>query len=49
VSGAAWVLNQGTDLALAWRAHHILAARTFAGLLVLHVLAVASHLVDFVR
>jgi len=49
VSGAAWALNQGTDLALAWRAHHILAARTFAGLLVLHVLAVASHLVDFVR
>ncbi len=49
VSGAAWVLNQGTDLAMAWRAHHILAARTFAGLLVLHVLAVASHLLDFVR
>jgi hypothetical protein len=49
VSGAAWVLNQGTDLAMAWRAHHVLAARTFAGLLVLHVLAVASHLLDFVR
>lgn len=49
VSGAAWVLNQGTDLALAWRAHHILAARTCAGLLVLHVIAVASHLLDFVR
>ena len=49
VSGAAWVLNQGTDLAMAWRDHHILAARTFTGLLVLHVLAVASHLLDFVR
>ena len=49
VSGAAWVLAQGTDLAMAWRAHHILAARTFTGLLVLHVLAVASHLLDFVR
>ena len=49
VSGAAWVLNQGTDLALAWRDHHILAARTFTGLLVLHVLAVATHLLDFVR
>jgi hypothetical protein len=49
VSGAAWVLNQGTDLAMAWREHHILAARTFTGLLVLHVLAVTSHLLDFVR
>ncbi len=49
VSGAAWALNQGTDLVMAWRAHHILAAHVFAGLLVLHVLAVASHLLDFVR
>jgi hypothetical protein len=49
VSGAAWALNQGTDLAMAWRSYHVLAARTFAGLLVLHVLAVASHLLDFVR
>ncbi len=47
-SGAAWILTQGTDLALAWRGHHILAARIFTGLLVLHVLAVASHLRDFV-
>jgi hypothetical protein len=49
VSGAVWALNQGTDLAMAWRSYHVLAARTFAGLLVLHVLAVASHLLDFVR
>jgi cytochrome b561 len=49
VSGAAWVLNQGTDLAMAWRDYHVLAARTFTGLLVLHVLAVASHLLDFLR
>lgn len=48
-SGAVWVLNQGTDLAMAWRGHHILAARTFTGLLILHLLAVASHLLDFVR
>lgn len=47
LSGAAWALNQGTDLAMAWRDHHILAAWTFTGLLVLHVLAVASHLLDF--
>ncbi len=48
VTGAAWLLGQGSDAALTWRSVHILAARGFAGLIVLHVLAVASHLLDFV-
>jgi len=46
VSGAAWYLLQGSAEALAWRGHHIVAARVLIGLIVAHVLAVASHLLD---
>ena len=49
VTGAAWYLEQGSSAALAWREWHICAARGLAGLVVLHVVAVASHLLDFVR
>jgi hypothetical protein len=49
VTGAAWSWNQGTSDAIAWRGHHILAARGFAGLLVLHVISASLHLLDFVR
>jgi cytochrome b561 len=49
VTGAAWFALQGTGTALAVRDFHIIAARGFAGLIVLHLLAVASHLLDFVR
>jgi cytochrome b561 len=49
VTGAAWFLTQGSSDALAWRGHHVWAARTLIGLLVLHVVTVSLHLLDFVR
>jgi hypothetical protein len=49
VTGAAWFALDGADAALAWRACHVLAARGLAGLIVLHILAVASHLLDLLR
>ena len=49
VAGAGWFLAQGGDTALAWRSVHVVAARVLIGLVVLHVAAVASHLVDFAR
>lgn len=48
-TGVAWLLTQGTVEALAWRGHHILAARGLIGLLVLHVITVAAHLLDLLR
>jgi len=39
---------QGTDAALAWRGHHLVASRAFIGLLVLHVVSVSLHLLEFV-
>jgi len=48
-SGAAWFFQQGTSAALAWRALHADAAHAFVVLLVLHVLTVSLHLLDFVR
>lgn len=48
-SGVAWLLAQGSVEALDWRAHHILSARVFIGLLVLHVVTVAMHLLDLLR
>jgi len=48
-TGVAWLITQGSVEALAWRGHHILAARAFVGLLVLHVLTVATHLLDLLR
>jgi cytochrome b561 len=47
LTGAAWSVAQGSDLALSWRECHIVTARWLVGLVVLHVLAVASHLLDF--
>jgi hypothetical protein len=49
LSGTAWLLLQGSDAALAWRTVHIFFARVLIAAGVLHVLAVASHLLDFVR
>jgi hypothetical protein len=37
------------DAAVAWRGHHILLARGFAALILLHLVAVSLHLLDFVR
>ena len=48
-TGALWFLSQGSDAAVLWRDHHILAARGFAVLFLLHVIAVSLHLLDFVR
>lgn len=49
VTGAAWFVAQGTDLALSWRALHQVAAGTLIGLLVAHLVAVGLHLLEFVR
>ena len=46
VTGAAWFALQGSAEAVAWRGHHVIAARALIGLAVAHVLAVASHLLD---
>jgi hypothetical protein len=48
-TGIGWLITQGSVEALAWRSHHVLAARAFVGLLVLHVLTVATHLLDLLR
>jgi hypothetical protein len=48
-SGAAWFLAQGSGDAITWREFHICAARSMIGLLVLHVVTVSLHLLDFVR
>ena len=49
MSGVVWFLLQGSEAALTWRVLHIVCARIMIAAGVLHVLAVASHLVDFVR
>lgn len=48
-SGALWLAQSGGEAATLWRGHHLVAARAFAVLTVLHVLAVSLHLVDLVR
>jgi Prokaryotic cytochrome b561 len=48
-TGAIWFATQGTADALAWRSQHIFAARGLVGCLVLHVITVSLHLIDFVR
>jgi cytochrome b561 len=49
MSGVVWFLLQGSEAALTWRVLHIVCARIMIAAGVLHVLAVASHLLDFVR
>lgn len=49
LTGSGWLLVQGSDVAAAWCDVHVICARVFAGLLLLHVLGVALHLLDFVR
>jgi len=49
MSGVVWFLLQGSEAALTWRVLHIVFARILIAAGVLHVLAVASHLLDFVR
>ena len=49
MSGVVWFMLQGSDAALTWRMVHIVLARILIAAGVLHVLAVASHLLDLVR
>jgi len=49
LTGALWFLGRGTEGAIAWRWHHIIAARGLIGLMVLHVVAVSLHFVDLIR
>jgi len=48
-SGVVWLLLQGSAAALTWRELHIVLARITIAAGVLHVLAVASHLLEFAR
>jgi hypothetical protein len=48
-TGATWFMLQGSSDAVSWRGWHILSARALIGVGIAHVLAVASHLLDFVR
>ena len=49
--GAAFtaVTQLGTETAVLWRGLHIVAARCFSALMLLHVVAVSLHFVDLVR
>ncbi len=49
LTGAGWLLVQGSQAALTWYELHVTCARVFGGLLLLHVLGVSLHLLDFVR
>jgi hypothetical protein len=49
VTGTLWFSMQGTELAVLWLGHHIVAARCFAVLMLLHLVAVSLHFVDLVR
>ncbi|MDT8438193.1 MAG: cytochrome b/b6 domain-containing protein [Wenzhouxiangellaceae bacterium] len=46
-TGVGWWASDGARIALAWREWHQLAAQVFGVLLVLHVVAVATHFLDF--
>lgn len=49
LTGIGWLVLAGTADALAWRNYHILAAQGMIALLVLHVVTVSLHLLDFIR
>lgn len=49
ITGAVWFFALGSETAVAWRDHHILAARGCAAFVLLHFIGVALHLLDFVR
>ena len=46
MTGAAWFMLQGSEHAVACRNVHIVGARVLVGLIVAHVLAVATHLFE---
>lgn len=47
LTGLGWLLADGARVALAWREWHIAIADGFVWLLVVHVVASALHLLDF--
>jgi Prokaryotic cytochrome b561 len=49
LTGAVWFFTQGSDTAVTLREQHIIAARAFGVLMLLHFVGVALHLLDFVR
>ena len=49
ITGAAWFVAQGSQAALAFREWHTAAVRVLIILLLVHVAAVASHLVEMLR
>jgi hypothetical protein len=49
LSGAVWFFVQGTESAVALREVHVALARACMALLLLHLVGVALHLLDFVR
>ncbi len=48
-TGLLWFVSADVEAAALWRGHHLIAARVFAGLMALHVVAVSLHLLDLVR
>ncbi len=49
LTGAGWLLVQGSDEAVTLRHYHLIASRCMIVLLVLHVVSVSLHLLDFIR
>lgn len=49
LTGAAWLVAQGSQAALTFREWHTAAVRVLIILLLVHVAAVASHLLDLLR
>ena len=49
VTGALWFFYQGTPLAMTWRSYHQVCADVFIGFLVVHLVLVASHIIEFIR
>ena len=49
LTGVGWLMADGARIALVWREWHIVSADCFAWLLVVHAVASALHLLDFLR
>lgn len=49
VTGAAWLMVEGTAAAVDWRGYHIVCAWIMIVFVILHIVSVALHLLDFLR
>jgi hypothetical protein len=49
LTGAGWLLVQGSAEAVTFRHYHLIASRCMIVLLVLHIVSVSLHLLDFIR